>query len=167
MFFLSKIEAESLIADFLKLINENKDVQDKIYTCNKPVVQYDVTIRFKGGVLSVWLNENNKPASLLVEFDTKALVLTICVGERTDTLHQVIFSRTIRECIAQAILRKYGYKTYFVRKKYRMKKMYCQCSISKNSGGFIIKEFELYPNDPLYFRFDLKNLSIENFDKNM
>lgn len=161
MFFLSKM----LIADFLKLINENKDVQDKIYTCNKPVVQYDVTIRFKGGALSVWLNENNKPASLLVEFDTKALVLTICVGERTDTLHQVIFSRTIRECIAQAILRKYGYKTYFVRKKYR-KKMYCQCSIS-NSGGFIIKEFELYPNDPLYFRFDLKNLSIENFDKNM
>lgn len=102
---------------------------------------------------------------LLAEFDTKELVLTIYAGERTDTLRQVIFSQSIRECIAQAILRKYGYKPYFARKQYKkMKIMYCQCSILNDSGGFIIKKFKVYPNDPLYFRFDLKNLSIENID---
>lgn len=62
MHFLSTFEAESLIEDFLKLINENKDVQDKIYTCDKPATKYDVTIRFKGGALSAWLNENDNPA---------------------------------------------------------------------------------------------------------
>lgn len=163
MHFLSTSEAESLIADFLKLINENKDVQDKIYTCDKPTTQFDVTIRFKGGILSAWLNENDTPTSLLAELDTKEYILTIYAGERTDTLRKVIFSQSIRECIAQAILRKYGCKPYFTRKQYKkMKIMYCQCSILNSSGGFIIKKFRIYPSDPLYFRFDLKNLSIEN-----
>lgn len=168
MHFLSTIEAESLIADFLKLINENKDVQDKIYTCDKPATKYDVTIKFKGGVLSEWLNDNGNPASLLAEFDTKELILTIYAGERTYSLRKVIFSQSIRECLTQAILRKYGYRVYFARKQYqKMSIMYCQCSILNDKGDFTIKKFRIYPNDPLYFRFDLKNLSVENFDKNV
>lgn len=168
MHFLSTLEAESLIADFLKLINENKDAQDKIYTCDKPATQYDITIRFKGGILSAWLNENDNPASLLAEFDTKELMLIIYAGERTDTLRKVIFSQAIRECVAQAILRKYGYRTYFARKQYtKTKVIYCQCSILNDKGDFTIKNFRIYTDDQLYFRFDLKNLSIKNFDKNM
>lgn len=167
MHFLSMLESKSLIDDFLKLINENKDSQTKIYTCNKPSTRFDVTIRFRGGVLNAWLNENDSPRHLLAEFNTKELVLTIYAGERTDTLRQVIFSQAIRECIAQAILSKYGYKCYFARRYYKSTKlMYCQCSI-KHSGGFVLKKFRIYPNDPLYFRFDLKHLSVKNFDKNM
>ena len=45
--------------------------------------------------------------------------------------------------------------------------MYCQCNILNDKGDFTIKKFRIYPNDPLYFRFDLKNLSVENFDKNV
>lgn len=168
MHFLSTIEAESLIADFLKLINENKDVQDKIYTCDKPATKYDVTIRFIGGVLSAWLNDNDNPASLLAEFDTKELILTIYAGERTYSLRKVIFSQSIRECLAQAILRKYGYRVYFARRYYKSTKlMYCHCNILNGKGDFTIKKFRIYPSDPLYFRFDLKNLSVENFDKNV
>ena len=166
MHFLSTLEAESLIADFLKLINENKDVQDKIYTCDKPATKYDVTIKFNGGVLSAWLNESDTPSSLLAEFDTKELILTIYAGERTYSLRKVIFSQYIRECLAQAILRKYGYRVYFARRYYKSTKlMYCQCNILNPSGDFISENFKIYPNDPLYFRFDLKNLSVENFYK--
>ena len=43
--------------------------------------------------------------------------------------------------------------------------MYCQCNILNPSGDFTSENFKIYPNDPLYFRFDLKNLSVENFYK--
>lgn len=166
-FFLSALEIESLVSYFYKLLYENKDTQDYIYTCDKPATKQDVTIRFKDGILSVWLNENGNPASLLSEFNTKELILTIHAGGITDTLRQSIFSQSIRGCIEQAILKKYGYKVYFARNQVKRRDVvYCQCSILNDKGGFVIKKFRIYPNSPLYFRFDLKNLAIENLHEN-
>ena len=165
-FFLSALEVESLVSYFYKLLDNNKDAES-IYTCEKPATKQDVTIRFKDGILSVWLNENGNPASLLSEFDTKELVLTIHAGGITDTLRQSIFSQSIRGCIEQAILKKYGYKVYFARNQVKRRDVvYCQCSILNDKGGFVIKKFRIYPNSPLYFRFDLKKLVIENLHEN-
>lgn len=161
-FFLSALEVESLVSYFYRLLDNNKDTES-IYTCEKPATKQDITIRYKQGILSVWLNENGNPASLLSEFNIKELILTIHAGGITDTLRQSIFSQSIRWCIEQAILKKYGYRVYFAR--YQVKRrdvVYCQCSILNDKGGFVIKKFRIYPNSPLYFRFDLKNLVIEN-----
>lgn len=166
-FFLSALEIESLVSYFYRLLDNNKDIKDYIYTCEKPATKHDVTIRFKDGILSVWLNENGNPASLLSEFDTKELILTIHAGGITDTLRQSIFSQSIRGCIEQAILKKYGYKVYFARNQIKRRDVvYCQCSILNDKGGFVIKKFRIYPNSPLYFRFDLKKLVIENLHEN-
>lgn len=166
-FFLSALEIESLVSYFYRLLDNNKDTKDYIYTCDKPATKHDVTIRFKQGILSVWLNENGNPASLLSEFNTKELILTIHAGGITDTLRQSIFSQSIRGCIEQAILKKYGYKVYFARNQVKRRDVvYCQCSILNDKGGFVIKKFRIYPNSPLYFRFDLKNLFIENLHEN-
>ena len=166
-FFLSALEIESLVSYFYKLLDKNQDTQDYIYTCDKPASKFDVTIRFKDGILSVWLNENGNPASLLSEFNTKELILTIHAGGITDTLRQSIFSQSIRGCIEQAILKKYGYKVYFARNQVKRRDVvHCQCSILNYKGGFVIKKFRIYPNSPLYFRFDLKNLVIENLHEN-
>ena len=165
-FFLSALEVESLVSYFYRLLDNNKDVES-IYTCEKPASKFDVTIRFKDGILSMWLNDNGNPASLLSEFDTKELILTIHAGGITDTLRQSIFSQSIRGCIEQAILKKYGYKVYFARNQVKRRDVvYCQCSILNDKGGFVIKKFRIYPNSPLYFRFDLKNLAIENLHEN-
>lgn len=165
-FFLSALEIESLVSYFYRLLDNNKDAES-IYTCEKPATKQDITIRFKHGILSVWLNENGNPASLLSEFDTKRLILTIHAGGITDTLRQSIFSQSIRGCIEQAILKKYGYKVYFARNQVKRRDVvYCQCSILNDKGGFVIKKFRIYPNSPLYFRFDLKNLVIENLHEN-
>ena len=165
-FFLSALEVESLVSYFYRLLDNNKDVES-IYTCEKPASKFDVTIRFKDGILSMWLNDNGNPASLLSEFDTKELILTIHAGGITDTLRQSIFSQSIRGCIEQAILKKYGYKVYFARNQVKRRDVvYCQCSILNDKGGFVIKKFRIYPNSPLYFRFDLKNLAIENVHEN-
>lgn len=166
-FFLSALEIESLVSYFYKLLDNNKDTQDYIYTCEKPASKFDVTISFKAGILSVWLNENGNPASLLSEFNTKELILTIHAGGITDTLRQSILSQSIRGCIEQAILKKYGYKVYFARNQVKRRDVvYCQCSILNDKGAFVIKKFRIYPNSPLYFRFDLKNLVIENLHEN-
>ena len=166
-FFLSALEIESLVSYFYKLLDKNQDTQDYIYTCDKPASKFDVTIRFKDGILSVWLNDNGSTASLLSEFDTKDLILTIHAGGITDTLRQSIFSQSIRGCIEQAILKKHGYKVYFARNQVKRRDVvYCQCSILNYKGGFVIKKFRIYPNSPLYFRFDLKNLVIENLHEN-
>ena len=165
-FFLSSLEVESLVSYFYKLLDNNKDIKDYIYTCEKPATKQDITIRFKQGILSVWLNDNGNPAPLLSEFNTKELILTIHAGGITDTLRQSIFSQSIRGCIEQAILKKYGYRVYFARNQVKRRDVvYCQCSILNDKGGFVIKKFRIYPNSPLYFRFDLKNLVIENIQE--
>ena len=162
-FFLSALEVETLVSYFYKLLDNNKDIKDYIYTCEKPATKKDITIRFKDGILSVYLNENGNPDSLLSEFNTKELILTIHAGGITDTLRQSIFSQSIRGCIEQAILNKYGYKVYFARNQVKRRDVvYCQCSILNDKGGFVIQKFRIYPNSSLYFRFDLKNLKIEN-----
>lgn len=165
MHFLSTPESEALIKYFIKLLNEDKDAQDRVYTCDKPSTKFDVTMKYKDGILSAWLNERDATAttSLLAEFDNKELILTIYAGERTDQLRKVIFSQSIRECIFQSILRKYGYRVYFARKRdKKIDIVYCQCSILDDKGDFTLERFRVHADDSLYFRFDLKNLKVEH-----